>query len=303
LLKPLTKKPIIVILGPTASGKSGLAVKLAKNFNGEVISADSRQVYKNLNIGTGKLTLDTKNSSNFSMGQVKKKYTFIHKGISHHCIDIASPKKIFTVIDFKKCAEKAIKDILNRGKIPIVCGGTGFYIQAITNGIIIPEVKPDWELRKKLEKKPVEELFKILKKLNPKRAKNIDAKNPRRLIRAIEIARAKPSVISHQPPKAEKYLFIGIKLPKKELKSRIEKRVKKMIKMGLENEVKNLVKKYGWIPALQTIGYQEWRDYFDKKINKERVKELIIQHTVQYAKRQMTWFKKYFPMTKWLKKL
>ncbi|HDO23680.1 MAG TPA: tRNA (adenosine(37)-N6)-dimethylallyltransferase MiaA, partial [bacterium] len=163
---------VIVILGPTASGKSEMAVKLAKKFNGEIISADSRQVYRGMDIGTGKIT--------------QKEM----RGIPHHLLDVASPKKVFTVIDFKKRAEKAIKDIIKRGKISIICGGTGFYIQAITGGISIPEVKPNWKLRKQLEKKNAEQLFKMLKKLDPKRSKTIDAKNPRRLIRAIELAQS-----------------------------------------------------------------------------------------------------------------
>src|SRR3990167_3851819 len=165
-------RKIIVILGPTASGKSALAVKLAKKFNGEVISADSRQVYKGLNIGTGKITRK-------EMG-----------GVPHYCLDVVSPKKIFTVADFKKCAEKAIEKIFAKNKTPIIVGGTGLYIQAVVDNITLPEVKPNWKLRKELEKKTTEEMFKMLKKLDPERAKTIDAKNPRRLIRAIKTAEA-----------------------------------------------------------------------------------------------------------------
>ena len=168
------KSKLIVILGPTASGKSDLAVKIAKKFNGEVISADSRQVYKGLDIGTGKITPDTKNSSNsraaakdederssstFSTGQAKKKYIFTHKGIPHYCISVVSPKKRFTVAEYRKLAIKAIDKILKKDKIPILCGGTGFYIQAVIDGILIPEVKPDWKLRKKLEKKSTKNCF------------------------------------------------------------------------------------------------------------------------------------------------
>ena len=165
------KQKIIVILGPTASGKSGLAVKLAKKIDGEIISADSRQVYKGMDIGTGKII---------------KKEMF---GIPHYLLDIKNPKKQFTVMEFKKLAEKKIAEILKKKKIPIICGGTGFYINSVVDDIDFPEIKPDKKLRKELEKKPTEELFKILKKLNPTRAKNIDSKNKRRLIRAIEIAR------------------------------------------------------------------------------------------------------------------
>ena len=165
------KRKIIVILGPTASGKSALAVKIAKKINGEIISADSRQVYKGLDIGSGKITKK-------EMG-----------GISHYCLDIVSRKKIFTVVDFKKCADKAIEEIFAKNKTPIIVGGTGLYIQAIVDNIVLPKVKPDWKLRKELEKKTTEEMFAMLKKLDPKRAKNIDAKNPRRLIRAIKISK------------------------------------------------------------------------------------------------------------------
>ena len=164
------KTKLLIILGPTASGKSDLAVQLAKKYNGEIISADSRQVYKGLNIGTGKIT--------------KKEMS----GIKHHLLDVTDPKKVFTVSQFKTLVEIAIADISSRGKLPIICGGTGFYIQAVVDNIILPEVPPNKKLREKLNKKTTTELFEILKKLDNERAKNIDAKNPRRLIRAIEIA-------------------------------------------------------------------------------------------------------------------
>src|SRR3989339_798803 len=178
-------RKIIVILGPTASGKSALAVKLAKKFNGEIISVDSRQVYKGLDIGSGKIT---------------------------------------------------------KKKIPIIAGGTGLYIQAVVDNIVLPEVKPNWKLRKELEKKMTEEMFKVLKKLDPERAKNIDAKNPRRLIRAIEIAK-KLGKTPKLKPMSRRDLDIrqiGIKLPDEILKKNIEKRIKKMLKDGLVAETKKL---------------------------------------------------------------
>jgi len=315
-------KKLIVILGPTASGKSELAIKLAKKFNGEIVSADSRQVYKGMNIGTGKITPDTKNSSNFSTGQAKKKHIFTHKGIPHHCIDVASPKRRFTVVQYRQLALRAINKIfksrtstnrseakkkgnfkkgklLRQKKLPLLCGGTGFYIQAVVDGILIPEVKPDWQLRKELEKKTTAELFNKLKKLDPRRAKTIDRNNKRRLIRALEIVvkTKKPVPLLKKQPLPYPVLMIGIK---KELKTKINRRVEKMFKLGLEKEVKRLVKKYGWLTPLQTIGYQEWQDYFDRKINKNRVQELIATHTIQYAKRQMTWFKQ-DKRIKWVK--
>ena len=173
LKKKLFRPKIIVVLGQTASGKSEFAVKLAKKFNppvgGEIISADSRQVYKGLDIGSGKI--------------IKKEM----KGVPHHLLDITSPKRTFTVYQYQKLAKKALKDIIKRGKIPIICGGTGLYIDSIIYGIKFPEVPPNPKLRKKLEKRTTEELFKQLQKLDPRRAQNIDKYNRRRLIRALEI--------------------------------------------------------------------------------------------------------------------
>ncbi|MEK9134866.1 MAG: tRNA (adenosine(37)-N6)-dimethylallyltransferase MiaA [Patescibacteria group bacterium] len=253
-------KRLIVVLGPTGSGKSNLAVKLAKKFNGEVISADSRQIYKGMDIGTGKIT--------------KKEM----EGIPHHLIDVVSPKRRFTVTQYRNLALRAINKIFKKNKIPVLCGGTGFYIQSVVDGIVIPEVKPDWKLRKKLEKKSVKELHKLLKKLDPERAKSIDKFNPRRVIRAIEIIMktGKPIPELKKNPLPYSVLIIGLKLTKNELEKRIKQRVEKMIKLGLEKEAKKFL--------APIIGYQEW--------SLPNPKDLIIQHTIQYAKRQMTWFKK-----------
>ena len=273
------KPKIIVVLGPTASGKSDLAVKIAKNFNGEILSADSRQIYKDINIGTGKITKQEM------------------QGISHYCLDIASPKKQISVAEYREKALKAIEKIYKKGKIPIICGGTGFYIQTVVEGLNIPKVKPDRELRKELEKKTTEELFKELKKLDPKRARNIDAKNPRRLIRALEIIKktgkpVPPLQFSAQggPASGWEVLYLGIKKSPIKLKRLINQRIDKMIKMGLEKEVKKLVKKYGWTMVLKNaIGYQEWEKSRDKKM----IANAIKNNTYHYAKRQLTWFKKY----------
>ena len=160
-----------MVLGPTASGKSDLAVRLAKTFNGEVVSADSRQVYRGMNIGTGKIT--------------KKEM----RGIPHHLLSVASPKKTFDVVQWKEKADKAIADIIQRGKMPIICGGTGLYIKALVENVAYPDVPPDWKLRKTLERKTTHQLFATLQKLDPLRAQTIDPRNPRRLIRAIEIVK------------------------------------------------------------------------------------------------------------------
>jgi tRNA dimethylallyltransferase len=288
------KSKIIVILGPTASGKSDIAVKLAKKFNGEVVSADSRQVYKGLDIGTGKITPDTKN---FGTGQAKKKFVFTHKRDPHYLIDVVSPHRRFTASDYKELAEKAIGEILDKNKIPIVCGGTGFYIDALLGDKQIPEVPPNLKLRKELEKKSTEELFEILKRLDKERVKNIDAKNPRRLIRAIEICKALGKVPPFRQSSAEqaKYevLKIGIKIEDKKLKERINKRIEKWFRQGLLKEVQNLHKKGLSWKRMGEIGleYKIVSLFLQNKIPKEDMKERMQIETSQYAKRQKQWFK------------
>jgi len=264
-------KKVIVILGQTATGKSDLAVKIAKKINGEIISADSRQVYKGLDIGTGKIT--------------KKEM----KGVPHYLLDVVNPRHRFTVAEYQKLAISAIADIIKRGKIPIICGGTGFYIDAITKGVIFPEVPPNIKLRKSLDKKSLTELLKILKRLDAKRAKNIDIKNKVRLIRAIEIAKTLgkvPKITEAIPP--YEFVKIGLYLPQEKLKKKVEKRVKKMFKMGLLNEIKKLKKPV----RLGGFGVSEKRlkelgfEYYNP------TPEKVISETLKYAKRQITWFKK-----------
>lgn len=274
----LKKSKLIVILGPTASGKSELAIKLAKKFNGEIISADSRQVYKGMDIGTGKVT--------------KKEM----KGIPHYLLDVVSPKRRFTVVQYKKLALQAIDKIFKKGKVPILCGGTGFYIQAVIDGIIIPEVPPDWRLRKKLGKKSSKELYQILKKLDFRRAKTIEKENPRRLIRAIEIVmKTKEHVpIFKKNPLPYPVLMIGIKKSPEELKKLIKERFLKWLSRGLIKEVKNL-KKFGlsW-RKIEDFGihYRVVAQYLQKKIGYEAMIENSIKEIQNYAKRQMAWFKK-----------
>ena len=271
-------KKLIVILGPTASGKSELTIKLAKKFNGETVSADSRQVYKGMDIGTGKIT--------------KKEM----KSIPHYLLDVASPKRRFTVVQHRKLALKAINKIHKKGKIPILCGGTGFYIQAVVDGIVIPEVPPDWKLRKKLEKKSVEELYKISKKLDPNRAKTIEKKNKRRLIRALEIVikTKKPVPGLKKNPLPYPVLMLGIKKEKKELKKLIKKRFLKWLKIGLIAEVKKLRKSGLSWKKIEDFGihYRVIAQYLQKKLNYQEMIENSIIELQNYAKRQMTWFKK-----------
>jgi len=290
---------IIVILGPTASGKSELAVKLAKKFNGEIISADSRQVYHGMDIGTGKITPDTKNSSNFSTGHGKKKYIFTHKGIPHYCIDVASPKKRFTVAQYRELALKAINKIFRKGKTPILCGGTAFYIQAVVDGIVIPEVKPDWKLRRELEKKTAQELFAKLKKIDPKRAKTIERENKRRLIRALEVVikTKRPVPVFQKKPLPYPVLMIGIKKEEKELEKLIKKRFLNWLKQGFLKEALKLKNP----PSGQGLSWQRIEEfgvhyratarYLQGKINEEEFIEKSLIELQNYAKRQMTWWK------------
>ncbi len=272
------KSKIIVILGSTAVGKSDFAVEVARQVKGEVVSADSRQVYTGLDIGTGKIT--------------KKEM----RGIPHHLIDVINPKKTFTVAQYKKLADNLIKDILKRGKTPIIVGGTGLYIQTVVDNISIPKVPPNAKLRKTLEKKSTEELFNTLKNLDPRRAKEIDEHNPRRLIRAIEIVKTLGKVpkLRLKPNVNYKFLQIGLKLDSEKLKIRIEKRIKKMIKSGLLREVVG-IRKLGlsW-EKIYELGF-EYRypaDFIREKIDKQEMLEKMLVENYKYAKRQMTWFKK-----------
>ncbi|MDD5145828.1 MAG: tRNA (adenosine(37)-N6)-dimethylallyltransferase MiaA [Candidatus Pacebacteria bacterium] len=299
----MPQNKLITILGPTASGKSDLAVKIAKKFNGEVISADSRQVYKGMDIGTGKVPRDLISKSKIlNPKQIQNQKTknsnspYISGGIIHYLLDVASPKKHFTVAEYRKLAQKAIEKIFKNGKIPIICGGTGFYIQALIDGLVIPEVAPDWKLRKALEKKSVKELFKILKKLDPIRAKTIDKNNPRRLIRAIEIIRKIKKAIPplKKNPLPYPVLMIGIKKTPEELKKFIQKRLKKRLNQGMINEIKKLRKNGVSWKRLEEFGleYRFISLYLQKKLSYSEMLNVLQKEIEHFAKRQMTWFKK-----------
>lgn len=271
-------KKLIAIVGANASGKSELAVKIAKIIGGQVVSADSRQVYKGLDIGSGKIT--------------KKEMA----GVKHHLIDVASPRSVFTVTRYGKLAQAAIKKIQNCGQTPILCGGTGFYIQAVIDGIIIPEVKPNWKLRQKLEKLSVENLFLMLKKLDPERAKTIEAKNPRRLIRAIEIVKTtkKPVPKIKKQPLPYPILILGIKKSETQLKKLIAIRTNKRLAAGMVGEVKKLKNSGLSWKKLESFGleYRAIAHFLQKKINREQMVETIKKEDWQYAKRQTVWFKR-----------
>lgn len=275
---------LLVVLGPTASGKSALAVALARKFNGEVISADSRQVYRGMNLGTGKVT--------------KKEM----RDVKHHLLDVCSPKKKFDVVQWKTKAEKAVADIVQRGKFPIVCGGTGLYIKALVENISYPEVPPNWPLRRRLATESPKELFVMLKKLDPARAKTIDRNNPRRLVRAIEIAKALGKVPAAKTKPRYDALVIGIKKTSAELKKAIAKRLRERIKKGMIKEAQKLQAQGVSWKRMEEIGleYRYLALHLQGKLTKKEMVETLNAKIWQYARRQMTWFRK-TPNVYWIK--
>ncbi len=306
---------ILVILGPTSSGKSEVAIKLAKKYNGEIISADSRQVYRGMDIGTGKVPKSKcKNLTVRQAGQNAKLQSKIQKeiyysqGIPHYMIDIVSPKTEYNVAKFKKAADKIILDMLRCGKLTIICGGTGFWIKAIVDNVQFPAVKPDWKLRKELSRLSTLQLFEVLKSIDLKRAKTIDKNNKIRLIRAIEIVREFGKVPTadelkrlglsrpQRPKEAEplKFLQIGIKIPKEKLYANIKKRLEARFRQGMIREVINLKKSGLSWKKIQSfgLGYYWIPLYLEDKLTKQEVFEKIYLAEKNYAKRQMTWFKK-----------
>jgi tRNA dimethylallyltransferase len=281
---------LLVICGPTATGKTGLGIKLAKKYNGELVSADSRQVYQGMDIITGK-------------DRPKETRIWLY--------DVAEPNQKFSVADYYDLAWKAINDIWKRGKLPILVGGTGFYLKAVLEGIGTMGIGPDWKLRSKLSNYQINELQIYLKKMDRKRWERMnesDRKNPRRLIRAIEIAMQVKSSHSKGIPtgklkvqsdnskfKSFDKLLIGLTAPLGVLYKRIDERVEERVKMGAEKELKRLIEKgYHWDNSVlgTTIGYQEWRDFFEGKASKEEVIQRWKYDEHKLARRQMTWFKK-----------
>lgn len=277
-------KKILVILGPTATGKSAVAIKLAKKYNGEIISADSRQVYKGLNIGTGKVTRK-------EMGQ-----------IVHHLLDVEIPQKQFSVSDFKKLATVKIELIERKGKLPIIVGGTGFYIDAITGATNFPDIPVNIRLRKKLNKRSVLSLFNELKKKDPQRAKTIDSKNKVRLIRALEIISVLGKVPKQKLKTNKNFIYVGLDLPKKELDLKILKRLMYRLTHRMIGEAKNLHKQGLSFKRMEELGleYKYLAKYLKKEISKKELVDELFKEIKRYSKRQRTWFKRN-KQIKWFK--
>lgn len=270
---------VIAIVGATASGKTAYAVELAQKIDGEIISADSRYVYKGLDIGTAKPGIDER------------------KGIPHCMIDIVEPDFNYSAGLYAKQAKECIKEILSRGKTPIVAGGTGLYIRVLLENYDLPNIEPDYKLRDELAKLSFDELYDILYKLDKESAESVARNDKKKLIRYIEVVKLTGLPLSKARGKKDEDEFdiewIGLNFPREELYERINKRVDLMIDEGLIEETKNLLNKYGRIPNIvDTIGYREIISYLDGETSLERAKELLKQNTRNYAKRQLTWFRK-----------
>jgi tRNA dimethylallyltransferase len=334
----------VAIIGPTASGKSGLAIKIAKKYEGEIVSVDSRQIYRGMNLGTGKVVRD----SSFPSPQTKgglgsgddndthtlppakrqraplsqgKQELYLSEGISHHLLDIIDPNESYNVTRFQRDAQAALQDIQSRGRLPILCGGTGFWMQALVEHQKFPEVEPDWQLREELSKLSREELFERLRVLDPMRAETIDRHNPVRLIRAIEIAvNQQKTVNNKQPPtpacndvvpsgkplpKGEGdicslfpvscSLIIALAPPIEILREKIKKRLDERFEQGMIEEVIHLHEAGVSWQKLEGFGLEyKWIAYYlQGKVTEQEMHEKLYFDIVHYAKRQLTWLRRW----------
>ena len=281
----MDKPKVIVICGPTASGKTALSIELAKRINGEIISSDSMQIYKDMDIGTAKPTQEEM------------------QGIPHYLIDNVEPNKRYSVADFKKDAEKAIEEILSKGKTPIVVGGTGLYVDSLIYGIEYQDIQLDEkyrnELEERVEKEGLETLYNEAKKIDEQAIQKISPNDKKRILRILEIYRATGKNKTQQEIESRKngvkydYEVYALNMEREKLYERINKRVDIMIEQGLIEEVENLQKKYTEFPtAMQGLGYKEVVEYLQNKCTKQEMIEKIKMETRRYAKRQLTWFRK-----------
>ena len=281
----MNKPKVIVICGPTASGKTALSIELAKKINGEIVSCDSMQIYKDMNIGTAKPTIEEM------------------QGIKHYLLDFIEPDKRYSVAEFKKDAEKAIEEILAKEKIPIVVGGTGLYVDSLIYGIEYQDIKLDEEYRKELElivnEKGLGILYEQAKQIDEQAMKKISSNDKKRIMRVLEIYKATGKNKTEQEMESRKnevkydFKVFSLNMDREVLYDRINKRVDIMIEQGLIEEVKNIIQKYSEFPtAMQGLGYKEVVEYLNGKCSKEEMIEKIKMETRRYAKRQLTWFRK-----------
>lgn len=281
----MQKEKVIVICGPTASGKTALSIELAKKINGEIISSDSMQIYKDMTIGTAKPTVEEM------------------QGIKHYLIDFVSPDERYSVADYKKDAKKAIKEIIGKGKTPIIVGGTGLYVDSLIYEIEYPNIEFDEQYResleKQVEKKGLEELYEKAKEIDPQAIEKISKNDKKRILRILEIYHATGKNKTEQEKESRKkeveydYKVYALNWDREKLYERIDKRVDIMIEQGLIEEVKEVYNKYEKFPtAMQGLGYKEVVQYLENELTKEEMIEKIKQETRRYAKRQLTWFRK-----------
>ena len=280
----MDKPKVIVICGPTASGKTSLSISLAKKINGEIVSCDSMQIYKEMDIGSAKPTVE-------EMQEIK-----------HYLVDFVSPEKRYSVSEYKEDASKAIEEIINKGKTPIIVGGTGLYLNSLIYNIQYNEMEVDLNYRRELEKEAeeygLEVLYNRAKEIDPEAMEKVSANDKKRITRVLEIYNATGRNKIELEKKSRKevpynYLIFGINMERSILYDRINKRVDIMLEQGLIEEVKNLINKYSNMPtAMQGLGYKEVKEFLDGNISKEEMIEKIKMETRRYAKRQITWFKR-----------
>lgn len=280
------KPKVIVIVGPTASGKTALSIELAKKINGEIVSCDSMQIYKDMNIGSAKPTIEEM------------------QGIKHYLIDVVEPTQRFSVAEYKKRAEQAIEEIIKKGKTPIVIGGTGLYANSLIYGIEYSEIEFDEKYRNKLMQEAetiegLQKLYQKAKRIDPIAMEKISSNDKKRIVRILEIFNSTGKTKTQQEIESRKedikydYKVFGINIERPILYERINKRVDIMVEQGLIDEVKYILKKYKEFPtAMQAIGYKEIVEYLNGIITKEEAIEKIKQESRRYAKRQITWFKR-----------
>lgn len=282
----MNEKPkVIAICGPTASGKTGLSIELAKKIDGEIISCDSMQIYQDMTIGTAKPTTEEM------------------QGIKHYLIDFVPPNQRYSVADFKKDAMVAIKEVLSHGKVPIIAGGTGLYLDALIYNIEYQDIQIDLAYRKKLENiaqsEGLDKLYEMAMKIDKQAAEKISKNDQKRILRILEIYHQTGKTKTQQEIESRKqeipyqYLVFGIQMDRQILYDRINQRADKMIEQGLIEEVENLLKKYQEFPtAMQGLGYKEVVEYLEGTLTKEEMIEKIKQESRRYAKRQLTWFRR-----------
>jgi len=287
-------KKLLAVVGPTATGKTDLAISLAKKFNGEIVSADSRQIYKGMDIGTGK-ELSQKSKVKSQKFEKHKGY-WVVEGIPIYLYDVINPDESFSVAEYQQLAYEKIAKIHEKEKLPILVGGTGLYTRSVLQGLKIPQVAPDNNLRKKLEKKPLGILLKELEEVDYKAYQKIDKSNPRRVIRALEVYLKTGRTISELAAKFKpnfESLVVGLSAPREVLYEKADKRVELWFKTGFVDEVRELLKKYSSdLPSINSLGYRQAVSYLQNKISlPEAIQRTKFDHH-GYIRRQLTWFRK-----------